>query len=352
MPVRSTVTLSDRIDYLDSAKGIFIILIMMEHHLLGADQFKRYLYSMGVPSFFLISGFLYAHRKEWEQPFRQSCIRKIRKFMYPYVTFSVINLLWNLLYYQVVYPETAPDPSLPEMFLYTVTTYGYNALWYLPCVLWGTLAFFVLRRSRHHGLLWAALAVGTVMIYILFDESMTGLGIISYIYSYLFRIAVCVVFLYAGSVLHDVFQSLDRRKEKLLAFSCLAFSAVIAALYQLCPEHFPTANLAAHQLGNPYVYYLAAISNTVVILLLCRRLPEKSRVLAYFGRNSLVLMALHMDVTTKIAWWIFPKLPIDFGELINSVIVIALELVMFPVIITVLNRFFPFVLRYPTKTKA
>ena len=39
---------SCRIDSLDSAKGIFIILILALHHLNGADSLKRYLYSMGV----------------------------------------------------------------------------------------------------------------------------------------------------------------------------------------------------------------------------------------------------------------------------------------------------------------
>lgn len=261
----------------------------------------------------------------------------------------MINLLWNILYYKVVYPEVAPEVSFLKMILLTVSTYGYHAMWYLPCVLWGTLLFFALRRSRHHGLLWAALAVGSVMIYILLDERMAGLGIVSYIYSYLFRIAVAVVFLYAGSVLYGVFQALDRRREILLLLPCLAFSAVIAVLYQLFPDHFPVANLAAHRLGNPYVYYLASISNTTVILLLCKWFLGKSRVLAYFGRHSLILMALHMDVTIKTAWWIFPKLSVDFGETVNSVIVIALELVMFPVIITVLNRYFPFILRYPRR---
>lgn len=349
LPMKSTASLSDRIDYLDSAKGIFIIFIIMGHHLLGVDPFKRYLYSMGVTPFFLISGFLYAHRKEWEQPFRQNCIRKIQKFLYPYVTFSVINLLWNILYYKVVYPDVAPDIGFPKMILFTVSTYGYHSMWYLPCVLWGTLLFFALRRSRHHGLLWAALAVGTVVFYILFDKSLTGLGIISYIYSYLFRIAVAVVFLYAGSVLYGVFQALDRRRETLLLLLCLAFSAVIAVLYQLFPDHFPVANLAAHRLGNPYVYYLASVSNTTVIVLLCKWFLGKSRVLAYFGRNSLIVMALHMDATVNVAWWIVPKLSIGLGETINSVMVVALQIVMFPVIIAVLNRYFPFILRYPRR---
>ena len=58
----------------------------------------------------------------------------------------------------------------------------------------------------------------------------------------------------------------------------------------------------------------------------------------------MIIMALHMDVTIKIAWWIFPKLGVDFGETINSVIVIGMELLMFAGIIPIVNRFFPFIL--------
>ena len=341
---------ADRIEYLDAAKGIFIIFVMALHHLLGADNVVRYLYSMGVTPFFLITGFLCAYRREWERPFGKTVVRKMQKLLYPFLTFSIINLLWNILYYQVVFTSQVPEYSIPQMLLYTVSTYAYNALWYLPCVFWGTLLFFALRRLKHHGLVWAVFAVGILVVYILFDKKLTGLGLVSYLYSYLFRSAAAAVFLYAGSLLFAIFRNLNKSWEALLLLICGVISAVIAVLYQLYPEQFPTANLAVHRIGNPYVYYLAAVSNTTVILLLCRRFLKRSRVLTYFGRNSLILMALHMDVTAKIAWWVFPKLHIDFGEMINSIIVIALELLMFPVIITVINRWFPFVLT-PKKVK-
>lgn len=339
--------LADRIDYLDSAKGIFIILILVLHHLLGADSVKRYLYSMGVTPFFLISGFLYAYRKEWEQPFGRMCAGKIRKFLYPFITFSAINLIWNVLYYKVVFPSSVPEFTLKAMFIHTITTYGYNALWYLPCILWGTLLFFALRRMKHHNRIFVCLSVGLMVFYILFNQKLTGLGFVSYLYSYLFRTAVASVFLYAGSLLYCVFQKLNNTRENLLLLCCLVFSAVIALLYQLYPEHFPTANLAVHQVGNPYVYYLKAISSTTVILLICRKLPGKSGILTYFGKNSLILMSLHMDVTVRIARWFFSKLPIDFGEILNSLIVIAMELLIFVVIIPIIHRYFPFILRYP-----
>lgn len=349
--MRSTTISSQRLDYLDAAKGIFIIFILNMHHLMGADTVRRYLYSLGVTPFFLISGFLYARKREWEQPFARNFIRKLRKLMYPFFTFSVINLLWNVLYYKVVYPDAVPESGFPKMLIMTVTTYGYNALWYLPCVLWGTMLFFAIRRSRHHAGAFAALSIGVVVVFILLDEKLTGLGIVSYLYSYLFRVAVAAVFLYMGSWLYALVRKLDKARENILLLCCAVVSAVIAVLYWCFPAAFPVANLAAHRIGNPYIYYLASLSGTLLIVLLCKKCLYRSRALTYFGRNSLVLMALHMDVTTKIAWWIFPKLPIDLGETVNSMIVIGLELLMYPVIITILNRFFPFVLKYPATKK-
>ena len=342
---------ADRIEYLDAAKGIFIIFIVMVHHLLDADSLIRYLYSMGVTPFFLISGFLYAHKLEWGRPLGSTAARKAKSLLYPYVTFSVVNLLWYVLYYMVVFPDAVPEWTVREVLLKTVTTYGYNALWYLPCVYFGTLLFFAIRRRRRHGPVLAAFALGLMVFYILFDKRLEGLGFTSYLYCYLLRISVAVVFLYGGSLLYRVFRALDRTRENLLLYGCLAVSAVIAALYWLYPEDFPMANLAAHRLGNPYAYYLAAVSNTTVILLLCKKYLFRSRMLTYFGRNSLIVMALHMDVTIRIAWVIFPQLPIDFGDRINSLIIIAMELVMFLFIIPILNRFFPFVVKFPVKTE-
>ena len=99
------------------------------------------------------------------------------------------------------------------------------------------------------------------------------------------------------------------------------------------------------------MYYLAALSNTTVILLLCKKFLGKSRLLRFFGRNSLILMALHMDVTIRIAWVIFPHLPIDLGDFPNSMIIIAMELLMFCGIIPIIHRFFPFVLTLPSKER-
>jgi len=298
----------------------------------------------------MISGFLYAYKKEWEQPFDRIFIKHIKKFMYPFLTFSIINLTWNVLYYQVVFPSAEPPYSMKKMFLYTVSTYGYNALWYLPCLLWGTLLFLAIRRAKRHDLIMIAFSIFVAVFFALFDKKLTKIGFISYVYCYLIRVAVATVFVYAGHVLFSVFKNMDRMRENILLLSCMVICAVIFWLYQAYPEHFPRPNPASHQFGNPYVMYLTPIAYAIVFLLVCKKFLRTNRVLSYFGRNSLILMALHMDVTIRIAWWIFPKLQIDLGETINSLIVIGMELIMFPFIIGIINRYFPFILKYTKKT--
>lgn len=348
-PCSQPVAASDRLDYLDAARGIFVVLIVVGHHLLGMPAMKTYICSFMLPPFMILSGFLYAYKKAWERPFRQIVIQNLKRLLYPFVTLSVINLIWNILYYQVVFPGEVPEYSLRQMLLYTVTTYGYNALWYLPPMFWGTLVFLAIRKTKFHHHICLFLSLFLIVFYILFDVRLTGKGTISYIYCYLFRITIAVVFLYAGYVLYSVFRRITGKQELVLLISCITISAVVAWLYQRYPESFPIVNPAAHRLGNPYVYYLNVLSSFTAILLLCKRIPRAAGILSYYGRHSLIVMALHMDIFVRIAWYIVAKLQLRFGETGNSMIVIALELAMAPVFIFMINRFFSFLLKFPAK---
>ena len=341
----------ERLDHLDAVRGLCVLLIVIEHHLLDADFVVRYLCSFSLPPFFLISGYLYAHKKEWERPFKAIAAKNIRRLMYPFVTFSIINLIWHLLYYKVVFRTTVPDSvTLPELLLYSVTTYGYNALWYLPAMLFGTLLFFAIRKQKHHRLIWAVSAVLIIVLYILFDKKLSGHGIFSYIYCYLFRSTMAMIFIYAGHLLYELLPRIRGKRETFVLTVSALLSGGIMLLYLFAPAHFPIVNLSAHRLGNPYFYYLSAIAPAMVMFLLCRRFAKPKGLLAFFGRNSLIIMATHMDILVRIAWYIVAKLQLNFGETVNSLIVIALELAMVPVIVPVIHRFFPFILKFPQKT--
>lgn len=98
----------------------------------------------------------------------------------------------------------------------------------------------------------------------------------------------------------------------------------------------------------PYSY-CAAISNCVAFILLCKMSLRSKGVLSYFGRNSMLVMGFHMDIFVRIAWYVIAKLRFNFGETGNAVPVIALERILSPVFIFVINRFFPVLLKFSAK---
>ena len=73
-----------RIGYLDAAKGIAIICIVIGHsysyHVGNGGFLIPYLYSFHVPIFFVISGILYARRNQ----VHISILKKVKELILPY----------------------------------------------------------------------------------------------------------------------------------------------------------------------------------------------------------------------------------------------------------------------------
>ena len=127
IPIRKSS--SDRLNYLDVAKGIGILLVVLGHHLSGFDLLTTWIYSFHMPIFFIISGWLYSHKRPGDN-IRAFAAKKSRSLLYPYVVFSVLVLAWKYLLYFLL--DTAPEEGFREIWLKTVSTYGYHALWFLP----------------------------------------------------------------------------------------------------------------------------------------------------------------------------------------------------------------------------
>lgn len=341
---------SERLDYLDAIRGFCVLLVVIAHHIIGVRFVVVYLHAFSLTPFFLVTGFLHAQKREWERPFREILVKNLKRFLYPYFTLSLINMVWNLLYYKVAFPTAVPHLcSLERMHLLSITTFSYNALWAIPSTMWGLILFSALQKQKHHLPLWAATAVFLVVFYIFFDAPLSGRGFISYLYCYIFRSIMCMVFIYAGYLLYELLKRIGRRTENRLLIISGILSAVILLLYKFTPDYFPIINLATHGLGNPYFYYPFAMIPGFFFFLLLRRYAQPGGLLAYFGRHSLIVMALHMDIFVQIAWYIVAKLGLADGTTFSSMLVIALELLMSPVFITVLNQYFPFVLSLPKR---
>ena len=75
-----------RIQWIDIAKGIGIILVIIGHVSINAN-INDFIYSFHMPLFFIISGFLYKPKKNFVK-------NKVRSILIPYFVFSIVSFIY------------------------------------------------------------------------------------------------------------------------------------------------------------------------------------------------------------------------------------------------------------------
>ena len=129
--------LKERIQWVDIAKGFFILFIVIGH-VFSDGVLRRYVFSFHVPAFFFMSGYCFNACKNK----KDFVIGKIRTIVVPYIAFSLISILLFVLVASIL-------PKLNEIMQCGILAnikcmlYGsskpaimkYNQpLWFLPCL--------------------------------------------------------------------------------------------------------------------------------------------------------------------------------------------------------------------------
>ena len=83
---------SERVEWIDCAKGIGIILVIMGHSICP-DTLLYWLYTFHMPLFFFLSGLTFNFDKYYE--FKSFAINKIKSLLIPYALLSLIYFVWN-----------------------------------------------------------------------------------------------------------------------------------------------------------------------------------------------------------------------------------------------------------------
>ena len=83
---------SERVEWIDCAKGIGIILVIMGHSICP-DTLLYWLYTFHMPLFFFLSGLTFNFDKYFE--FKSFVISKIKSLLIPYALLSLIYFVWK-----------------------------------------------------------------------------------------------------------------------------------------------------------------------------------------------------------------------------------------------------------------
>jgi acyltransferase len=326
-------TQQNRINWIDLAKGIGIIAVILGHSGFP-EAIQWWIWSFHMPLFFFISGFLFSSDRY--KSFYTLFKKRNRNLIVPYVFFTGIVLLG----YSILVPNT-----IKSFTIYTIL-YGWGgiALWFIPVLFLTELVYYFPRKFLNNNQLFILILIAS------------GIGYYSSIsdihYPYRLEVVLTsVVFYGLGNLTQKKMKDIliileDVKISKLLVLSLLLLILNIV----FCFSNTDRLDLCTNVLGNYYCTYLSAIFGIAFIISVCHlvskvslldRLTIKQKLIS-LGTNTLILLSLHqviMMLLIKLFNQYFSLSPL-FSSLIRHPLLWGI--LIFSIVF--LNRFFPFIL--------
>ncbi|KKG06263.1 acetyltransferase [Methanosarcina mazei] len=355
-----------RLHWIDALKGIGIMLVVFAHHSLPV-ALDTYIFSFHMPLFFFISGFLFDFGKYAESA-ANFVKGRFESLMVPYFFFALITCLFYFLLDMAFQPGVTNIDFFGNSALYGIYSIlyalgpmvSYNPpLWFLSCLFVTELLFYGLAKKFYAEpkklVLWLTIA-----------------GVIGYLYSIYVPLRIpwnadvalsAVVFYGAGNLFRKITEP-EKESESSLKlklesgmperFSIKKYLPVIFILLNILYLgyllEFPTANkinMNVLKYGNFFSFYLLAFSGIFAFVYIFKKIGS-SKILEYYGRNSLTVLALHFpikDVLTKLSVLFFGiELECFYCKTAFALSLTALNLLLLVPAIYIINNYLPFIL--------
>lgn len=301
--------------YVDKVKGIGIIAVVMLHSGLTSPFMAACISAFIMPLFFVTSGILLQHTQAANKTRSVFYGKRAHTLLVPYVVFSVLYLIMGAL-------RGYTTPELFGIFFETVTLFGNSVLWFLPCLfLAQAIVYEVYQRVNYKKSLPIIIAIsvfGYVFIKWLIlsfpKDTLWWQGVYYFLFA-VGRALFSVGFVGIGYGFHvwveQIEQLLNKKCTKwvkmLLAGLLCMLSLGVWIL--LARKNGPT-DFKVMSFGNLTYYLVAATAAILGMSIVCKAMVNE-KVLAYFGRYSLIIMLTHLDLQ-------FLNVAIKCGELLQS----------------------------------
>lgn len=342
-----------RLTYIDVAKGIGILLVVIAHHLKVSNHAViNWIFSFHVPLFFIITGYLYSHNHNKDDAIniKYSIIKNLKRLMWPYLTFSIIAICWYVLFYKVLRFGGAED-SLFIVSIKSLTTFGWFALWFLPVMFFVSVLFPIILKLKKSYLYFSlciilGMGMGIIIHYFKLYEAFHKSLILYYLLIYIFRIILAIGFAGLGYYCKKI---IDSRKNAAITLSSGIISVGSIFIYKLLFNSTGNFNLSCLTIRNPLIDIIAATSGSIFIISISKIIDKYDRVFKYLEKNSLIIMATHMFFPVEIAWIVVgvSRLGNWLNPTFCSIIVIIIEMIIEIGLIELINRKLKFIIKCP-----
>ena len=307
-----------RLRYLDAARGLAILLVVLGHIWETAQPVPVLIYSFHIPLFFLISGILTAYTRQERRPMKLLVFSRLRGLIIPYVFFEAVFIL--IFGVRNHFDFRSQSGQVYGGLLLSPLNVP---LWFLPTLFLAELFFLLLLRLIRNRRCVAAVCLVLYLIPFISESE-------RFLPDALLRCLTSLGFLAAG-----YFSSDFVRREDPPSFLLLTV-AVAGGVLALVNGKTGIYKLSFH---NPVLFTVCALTGSCCAIFLLKKLPSRfSSLLELAGKNSLVILGLHIIVLRVLQ----EVLGLSTDSLAGGLLALAGVCLLLTPVCWFFNRFLPF----------
>lgn len=331
---------SNRILWVDIAKGIGILLVLIGH--ISQNQYiNSFIYGFHMPLFFIISGYLYKNKKNYIR-------NKIKAILTPYLFFSIISFIYWYFIERNLRGQNE-NINILNVFSNIFIARGGNdnyifnvALWFLPCLLVTEIIFHtIIEKIKDIRVVTIIMLLFSLLGYIYAQYDLIRLPLA------LDMVFVAIGFYFIGYLWRKKGEFCFKDKMKISKNKKIII-IIIGFLFMIIFSIF-NIKIDINNLKYPIypLIYIVSITGCIVIYLISN-LIIKSNAIQYLGTNTLIIMCIHepikrivielLHIITGISTEI---LRTNFIYII--IITIILIIIIMPIIF-IINKYLPFLI--------
>ncbi|MFR5057632.1 acyltransferase family protein [Faecalimonas umbilicata] len=317
----------ERVLWLDYAKGLLIIFVVLGHVMPENALMHSWIYSWHMPAFFVLNGILLSYTQYVKKTVWGVVLQGIKKLMISYYVygcflmiarwwgsgFDIANLKWQLV----------------DMFY----LWGIGATWFLPCLFLAQLFYRMIKKisfartfQNHKINLGIMFLIALSIMFVPFIIKANNVFVMV-----LFRSMIAAAFIVAGDLLSNVVKKIQKFSQSILfvGSACgLILSFTVFITTGKMQVSLNTLNV------SPFVIYIVnALAGTIWIFIVAMSI-EKShaaivRIVEFYGKSSMIVMGTHQVIMLIL------MIPIKMNYWLNFVYCIVVLLAEIPVIFLV-----------------
>lgn len=268
-----------RIEYIDIAKGIGIILVVIGHCINGSSFLGKWIWSFHMPLFFILSGMCFdSVRNPLFIPF---AIKKIKSLLFPLVIFSILMTLMKLIIFPNEFNLSSLKNSFPDV-----------AYWFIFILFLCELLFFNINKTTDNKI------IKFILLFIcIFIGKLLNVYDINLAFS-ISSIFVCTFFYGLGYMFKTkIYSTLNLLKPK---YASIIISAILLLIPAVSVFYInDTIDLRLNKIPYPVLYHImVSLMGFGGILLISKLLSTNNNyikaIMLYVGKNTLIVLLLHM----------------------------------------------------------